>query len=1269
MTTDQCVSVCMQHMMSRLTDAVVIVCVMLYAVANGYTIQSNRLTLNLDPSTARVTTVDASGNTASGDGGLLLFDDNDGGTEFITDTGSVGQPESNKVVWLAAPAQTPVTADCTAEVHNDGIAFVATLQNTGTSVAKVRMRLMLPVPFSGTWQCWRGKYTISSSQIDYGNLPDIENDDSGVTPFGAAYDATAGLLAGMDPDQPISMYGNGLWYESSVLYLGYEIRVVVPRNGSITRRLVCSGFDSSFAERSAVDRFWDIFPEVYYLPEDIDSSIWGMGSSIVSWYIHPKAGYPSSPTPEAADLIRRFSIGWDWFYRSIPKSMDFYFLDFLLWLRGITWSEFREALALEASPPLPGSDSATIWAAVQNLHADNQASYNTAADLGVMGLYYMQPQTLYLAELNMLFTDSLFIGPYTFGDRHAFPGGTSLGNFWRGMIPDLLSEYAIAGMGVDSAKGHIIYNGPAVNNIPSQAAYDDNGDLFVLGGAAYNKIVDDWQTQAVNNGWSVLPIIANNNEVATVPIASSIHGALSERNPLNQYRSNHIGLRYMMGRKPMVFWEDYTLGLLEFPGVDWNTLNPAEVQDVLIDRIGALMSLCWHIGAMPSHIMSSGLPQIAEYVKIMVPLYRDFGWEPIPAASASTTGTPYVSRYGDRLGSAVVVTDRYNGTAPCDLLIHHSYFDNDRYIVWADHFGDMVTQHISDATTSMSFDMQGYAPIIMRAVASIDNACNLAGATIHAEWVAAKGHEGQVRLAIDVVDQISADVEFFVPDGFQPTGVRVNGASTSFAYDGNGVVSATVTGAGPLDITCLYSPTHRLPDGESLNTLFSSLQSSGWEYQITLFEDWTGQLDAAAKLFQDFVALQHGRAGEIAVTVPAIDRQTTTGTAGICITLPNGSVHMPPDPAGGESGLVTAYEDRLTISGLQADDVDLSMRMLLDHADRLRTYCGYVSASSRGGVLTGGSDSLSASKGLKRAILLWDDPHFPFGPNGDLYDDFNGCDGQYADAALWRVTDIDDLEDEVYIDQQRARPEPTIPEYEPYAYGETAMESRFTWPSGESRTFSVKLPSPDVGDFDGTDSDFSQTLIITKPGQNVRSLYNQPLMGVQVSCRYYLNSNLYRGSVRWKNDEQVIWGNGEISTDPNYSATGIVWQELSISLKQVNGQDGFRAQLIAVYSDGSRQVKLDVEQDFGGNTWTSDTVSMYLVAAQYESHTVYFDDAQVISPVEPHTCQQIWDQGYGMAADVNRDCYINWLDVTTVMQNWSMCNDPASRHEWCQPSW
>ena len=68
----------------------------------------------------------------------------------------------------------------------------------------------------------------------------------------------------------------------------------------------------------------------------------------------------------------------------------------------------------------------------------------------------------------------------------------------------------------------------------------------------------------------------------------------------------------------------------------------------------------------------------------------------------------------------------------------------------------------------------------------------------------------------------------------------------------------------------------------------------------------------------------------------------------------------------------------------------------------------------------------------------------------------------------------------------------------------------------------------------------------------------------------------------------------------------------------------------------------------------------------------FWDDAAFgqLPAVPPADCAEVHSRGYGLAADLVQDCYINWADFGIFASQWLMCDDPERFDEpGCEANW
>ncbi len=52
----------------------------------------------------------------------------------------------------------------------------------------------------------------------------------------------------------------------------------------------------------------------------------------------------------------------------------------------------------------------------------------------------------------------------------------------------------------------------------------------------------------------------------------------------------------------------------------------------------------------------------------------------------------------------------------------------------------------------------------------------------------------------------------------------------------------------------------------------------------------------------------------------------------------------------------------------------------------------------------------------------------------------------------------------------------------------------------------------------------------------------------------------------------------------------------------------------------------------------------------------------------PMNCSEVWQMGFGALADINKDCYVNLLDLGELAAEWLNCNDPNTLNN-CTSNW
>jgi len=78
------------------------------------------------------------------------------------------------------------------------------------------------------------------------------------------------------------------------------------------------------------------------------------------------------------------------------------------------------------------------------------------------------------------------------------------------------------------------------------------------------------------------------------------------------------------------------------------------------------------------------------------------------------------------------------------------------------------------------------------------------------------------------------------------------------------------------------------------------------------------------------------------------------------------------------------------------------------------------------------------------------------------------------------------------------------------------------------------------------------------------------------------------------------------------------------------------------------------------------TLARVYVSSEWISHWLVDAVSVVPSPI-PQDCNEVWSMGYGIDADLNHDCHVNWQDFTIFAANWLRCNNPGEAG--CEETW
>ena len=105
------------------------------------------------------------------------------------------------------------------------------------------------------------------------------------------------------------------------------------------------------------------------------------------------------------------------------------------------------------------------------------------------------------------------------------------------------------------------------------------------------------------------------------------------------------------------------------------------------------------------------------------------------------------------------------------------------------------------------------------------------------------------------------------------------------------------------------------------------------------------------------------------------------------------------------------------------------------------------------------------------------------------------------------------------------------------------------------------------------------------------------------------------------------------------------------------------------------QIEIDLDNNTAEMSWNELGGELNLLLSGYELYprdissialhnrevAAQFDDIHVDTFfTTPQTCQEVWDKGYGLPADLNKDCRVNLADIAALAGKWMDCVDPEN---------
>jgi hypothetical protein len=481
----------------------------------------------------------------------------------------------------------------------------------------------------------RPKYPFSKNMIR-GNVC--------IFPMTCIWSKDFGIAIGASPFTPISYYTGGVQPAlSSYESFYYALKFVINPWAKEKQTFALYGFKARAGYRSALKRYYDLFPEAFKIQEDSPPSI---QMPATGGYLSTLSQlYESDLGDLWAEFCRRYNVGWMWLYAPFQEVGE--------------WFPNRNGYSVENWKRQQKSKSITKDNKVsRSIYSEHMKTYDeflaylpkiiAYAQKSIPIGWYIIPQRCSKNIADRDYRDSIV---YRWGTRIPYfmrRGGvtghpqytvcaldTSFGDKTKEDLRRILKIAGPAGISFDNplAFEHFVGNGYLKS---SGRAFRD-GTPYVVNNLAYRELERFVHDIDSPNSTGYKPLVFSNNPLN---IASAMYtdASLTEYHPY--YPADMVNsfamLRYMLGPHKTISYKVHGGALNRDIVRKWD-FKKHPLEEVYNDRLHSLLAL-FRWGALPRISEGMGSSDIVDAIPTLLLLNRA-GWEP----------EPMFDFYGDRL--------------------------------------------------------------------------------------------------------------------------------------------------------------------------------------------------------------------------------------------------------------------------------------------------------------------------------------------------------------------------------------------------------------------------------------------------------------------------------------------------------------------------------------------------------------------------------------------------------------------------------------------
>ncbi|MFA5190088.1 MAG: hypothetical protein WC740_05135 [Verrucomicrobiia bacterium] len=634
------------------------------------------------------------------------------------------------------------------------VRWQVTVENRSKASRSLEVRCQFGVKFKAPVKTWDG-YKEGARPGEN----QLRNNVANTFPMTCAWAGHDGVAVALKPDTLCSWLEHR--YEAETPQSGRlseAVRVVVEPGGRETVEFELYAFPADYGHLDALQRYYDEFPQWFCAPDDVDPRVSGGGATYQAW------------TANSPEMCRRFYGDWEWCYAAFRRTGDWYGREEL-------WN-YQPARPMSKDRLLPREEF--LRARVARFERGKRCNAamlfylpsNIWCEIQLANEHYKDAIVLRTPDKTGGARPIEFHKPWVTGhddEMVVFPWATSFAEACKRDMRQLAAELNIAGFAFDTANGGTAYRGEGAAKCPGRA-WDERG-VFADIGVAVAQMVDFVHSLRTRDGRRCA-LVSNPTGGSTYAICFRSDSAMHEYAPYRQVDEQRA-LRYMLGHKTLVWWDDYAAA----PLLRWEEMTPAEIRQAYLGLADYVLLRSLYMGGIPTPRLVLGVPKLARALPMIHEIVRA-GWQPAPAFKpvgdrACDTGL-WAARYGDGLGTFLTLGNATLTNFAGEIEVEHRYLGSFNCL-FAPYGNGSLVQTLSGGTTRLPAKLAPREALAMKAVLALP-----------ADWSGrANVEQTEDRSRIELVASKcrSGTARVRLPNDCRLASLVVNGQRTAFSEE------------------------------------------------------------------------------------------------------------------------------------------------------------------------------------------------------------------------------------------------------------------------------------------------------------------------------------------------------------------------------------------------------------------------------------------------------------------------------------------------------